>query len=605
MRWRWTILAIGAAAAGCEVTPTQLLVVIDSDLDPELGEIDGFAVTVRGPDGQEVHLDRSTWSLDDVSLPASFAVAPIDGDADRSVEVEAAARLGGQSLFTTRAKTRFLEHELVRLDLFLAKRCRTEGVACEALGLTCDDGGCREPEIDPTDQEGTGRRPDTSPPEWVVGFASPAPVDPDIPDELRVALDSRGNAVVAGTYEGSVTIGGADYGNGATAAFVTAVPPDGGAPVWTTPLNALPLPEGDSPTLHVDGVAVDRATDRTYVVGFFSDRIEIGDGGPTEDAVGASDGFLVVLDAEGRHVDHATYGVLNADMYFHDVAVGPTGQVAFTGSFGYELRLGESDDLYFNHDQLGDIQSLFVAGWDGQTRWACSTPDAIGTGVALAADGTTRVAGTIRVADVERRFLWTVGPDDVEDQECRPSSNHSLGGSAGSDPRVALDPAGGEVWMSGILGAELDQRGEEMPGDFGFGDGLVVAFDGDDLYRWHRYLGNDFANDDLHGIVVNRVGTALVAGSITGGDAQVTGWLDPLPFGGGTSDALAAAFRADGTPLWARSFGVESTEHLSGIAYDEVTGAVILVGVCSGSPGTRRFGTEDVENGFMVYRFIP
>lgn len=585
------LVACASALAGCEVTATQLLVFVDSDLDPG-PEIDGFEVGVRGPDGRAVAVPQDVFSLHDVRLPASFGVAPRDGDPERSVEVEVGARLSGDVLFRTRAHTSYLEDERARLDLFLARRCRTEAVACELVGLTCDGSGCRDPEVDLEDAGDDSPR-DPSPAEWAVVFGSDPGADPLLFDDwFRVALDSRSNAIVAGTYQGFVQIDDARFTADETGGFVVAVPPDGGAPVWQAAVGAT------NGWVRLRGVAVDPATDRTIVVGSFTGTLELGTDRVA--AIGDGDGFLVVFDAQGNPVDHETFGFQYADVQPEDVVVGPNGDAFIAGWFGYDVSFGDTLHLTYPDDHM----NLFLARWNGDFRWACGTKDRNVTGVALAADGTLRVTGVTDMLGPDPagvRYVETVVVGGG--LECEGTDFHSLGGAAGSGPRVEVGPDGRAIWAGGLLHGVLDE-GTELVGQFGEGDGLVVSFDPDADFQWRRYLGNADSPDDLHDLVVNRYGTSFVAGSVSGA-SQVEPMEAFLPWAG-DMDGVAAAFAADGTPLWARTFGGEGREHLSGIAYDEKTGAVIVVGFGIGLPETRVFGSQrQVPDGFVVYRFIP
>lgn len=138
--------------SACSVDPTQVVVLIDTDMR-EPRELDGFRVLVTNAEG-EPRLDR-TFELttpsaggEVVTLPATFGVRPRGGDADRPVTITVQA-LRGTPLaerFHTTARTTFVEHHRLRLDMFLARRCLTE--RCPA-GETCRAQGCEPEEIDP------------------------------------------------------------------------------------------------------------------------------------------------------------------------------------------------------------------------------------------------------------------------------------------------------------------------------------------------------------------------------------------------------------------------------------------------------------------------
>ncbi len=131
----------------CREAPlTELVVVVASDMDVP-AVLDEFHVRVDGGDG--LALDAG-FSLAEggALLPASFGIAPRAGDVGVRVTVEVDARSAGETLFTTRAVTGFVEGKVLRLDMFLAGRCVDE--TCEA-DETCRPEGCVDPDVDPRD----------------------------------------------------------------------------------------------------------------------------------------------------------------------------------------------------------------------------------------------------------------------------------------------------------------------------------------------------------------------------------------------------------------------------------------------------------------------
>ena len=133
--------------AACTEDATQLMVLVDSDFEVnnELAEV---RATIRAS------LDEpALWSLDfglrsdaDVSsalftLPLSFGVAPRSDDPDLPIVLEIAGRAPAteEPIVVRRARTRFVDSQILVLPIFLAQQCR--GVVCDA-GQTCIDGAC-------------------------------------------------------------------------------------------------------------------------------------------------------------------------------------------------------------------------------------------------------------------------------------------------------------------------------------------------------------------------------------------------------------------------------------------------------------------------------
>jgi hypothetical protein len=354
------------------------------------------------------------------------------------------------------------------------------------------------------------------------------------------------------------------------------LPPDGGEPAWHEHVHS-----DDTGFVEVSALAVDPVTGAVTLVGTFAGELVAG--GLRQSAAGDQDGFLLSFDAAGDAVDLATYGSAGSEVVVEDVTLGPAGVLAITGWFVGSVRFGE-----VALGNASDSPSLFVTVVGGPSPFTCSIPERTGYGVALGPDGRAHVA-VITPSSALRLLSFT--------EDCT-ADERSLGGSEVSPPRVDVDPEGRIVLSAGISDAAFPD-GDVVDLAHGGTDGLLVSFDAEGAYEWRRYLGGE-AGDDLHDLEVDRFGTAYAVGSLNG-PAWVDGWTGDLPYVN-DSDAMAAAFAADGTTLWARSFGGEARDHLSGITHDPATGAVIVVGV---NYGPAVFGSEVLPAGVVVYRFVP
>jgi hypothetical protein len=132
---------MGAFACG---SPAELVVVVDSDLTVPT-ELALVRAVVSDEEGQARSLnDFVLEGAGAPEVPFSFGVVPIDGDADRTVQIELSAFDDDRILlFSSRARTRFASGRLLRLPMFLAGSCRT--TSCSAQE-TCGEDGCVSPE---------------------------------------------------------------------------------------------------------------------------------------------------------------------------------------------------------------------------------------------------------------------------------------------------------------------------------------------------------------------------------------------------------------------------------------------------------------------------
>lgn len=142
-------LSLGLLAA-CSKDPTQIVVVVDSDLAVP-AELVAVRAVVRWT-GEEAVADERFGllggQLTDArhSLPLSFGIGPgaaLDGEV--SIEIHA-LRPGDGAHFVRRAVTRFRPNQTLLLPMFLARECRS--VSCGATE-TCTELGCRAEFVDP------------------------------------------------------------------------------------------------------------------------------------------------------------------------------------------------------------------------------------------------------------------------------------------------------------------------------------------------------------------------------------------------------------------------------------------------------------------------
>lgn len=132
---------LGLALACAPTDPTQLVVVVDSDLASDA--VDAVEVSVLGLEGGE-QIARA--NLADGALPR-FVVLERRGGALGPIDVEARAVRDGSPIgIARRARTSFVRERTMRLDLFLAAACASQ--TCDAT-QTCERGACVSPEVAP------------------------------------------------------------------------------------------------------------------------------------------------------------------------------------------------------------------------------------------------------------------------------------------------------------------------------------------------------------------------------------------------------------------------------------------------------------------------
>lgn len=139
-------VALGSAAlAACASPPTQLVVVVDTDL--ALGaEVDAIEVRVDGPSGITAGSEETELAPGDRErLPLTVGVSP-SGDSLGPIDVVATARLDGARVVERRHRVTLVRGETRVLILHLTAACAARDAPCRE-GETCGENGCVDVEI--------------------------------------------------------------------------------------------------------------------------------------------------------------------------------------------------------------------------------------------------------------------------------------------------------------------------------------------------------------------------------------------------------------------------------------------------------------------------
>jgi hypothetical protein len=145
-----------------------------------------------------------------------------------------------------------------------------------------------------------------------------------------VAASTDGKVVVTGGFEGTASFGGASIASaGLGDAFVVKLDPDGNH-VWTKRFGHGAEQRGHRVALDAKGHVV--------LAGLFAGTVDFG-GGPLESA-GATDAFVVKLDANGNHVWSRRFGAA-LDEHAFAVAIDAADGIAVLGGFVGTVDFGD------------------------------------------------------------------------------------------------------------------------------------------------------------------------------------------------------------------------------------------------------------------------
>lgn len=175
--------------------------------------------------------------------------------------------------------------------------------------------------------------------------------------EIRVAVDPAGDITLAGRFEGTINFGTGDLVNSSgigTDVFVAKLHGDGVA-LWSKRF-------GDSNTEYLNALAVD-PEGSVYIGGQLHGTVSFG-GPPLS---GSPAIYLAKLDAFGAHLWSKTFGVTGFMAAIWGLAVDPGGDVIASGTFNNSLDFGT-----FQISQPASFEDMFVfkLSSTGEYRWA-------------------------------------------------------------------------------------------------------------------------------------------------------------------------------------------------------------------------------------------
>ncbi len=388
--------------------------------------------------------------------------------------------------------------------------------------------------------------------QWSQGFG-------DVDDEggYDIAVDSAGNVLVTGFFEGPVDFGGGSITSAGSFDIFVAKFDSAGTHVWSQGFGGVGLDNGFA--IGTDGAG------NVLVTGDFSGTVDFG-GGPITSA-GAGDIFIAKFDAAGSHLWSQGFGGTSSLGDFGSgIAVDGAGNVVVTGSFRGTVDFGGGP---ITTAGSGDI---FVAKFDsaGTHIWSQGFGDVqydFGGGIAVDGAGNVLVTGTFRdTVDFGGGLITSAGLNDIFVAKFDAGGAHLWSqrfGESGGDSGLGIAADGtGNVLVTGAFRGTVDFGGGPLTST-GVSDIFVAKFDPGGAHLWSQGFGES-QNDWSRGIAADRTGNVLLTGSFQG----------TVDFGGGpitsepTSDIFVAKFDPAGGHLWSQGFGGNFVDRGSGIAVD-------------------------------------
>ena len=394
----------------------------------------------------------------------------------------------------------------------------------------------------------------------------------------RVAASATGDVYVAGTFEGSIDLGGGALSSqGATDVFVAKLDGSSGAHLWSFAFGNALAQETFGLTVRSDGNVV--------VSGSFEGVVDFGGGALT--SAGDSDGFVVALDpASGAHICSSRVGGPAYDVV-SEVAAEDDGDTDIIGMFGDTADLGSIElvgagqrDIFYA--RLTGCEPFIGAGFGG-------TGDDYGWSIAAVPGGVVMGMDSNGTIDFGGGPLTSAGMDDVFLARIGHDGGHVWSYSAGDAetqwaPHLAPPPMAASSAPDRSWGRWAPHRTCSPAPDRWTSTWRASTAMG---CRCGGCASATRAGRARSAIAVDGLGRVLLTGS-TSGVIDLGG--GPLPWGG-AEDLWMAVLDGDGDHVWSFATGDEAYQSGMGIAADP-TGGFFVTGLFE--------GTLDLGAGLLV-----
>jgi hypothetical protein len=371
-----------------------------------------------------------------------------------------------------------------------------------------------------------------------------------------VAGDAAGNALIAGSYQGSAELGGVTMASAGGTDFFVAKYSPAGAPQWVRRFGGA---GNDMAT----GIAVD-TNGNVYVAGASDGALDLGTGpiGPA-DAAGT---FFLRLDPFGNVVLAGAFGGQSYGTTV-GVAVGPGGTMGLCGAYQGTIDVGGNTLPAAQGTYDAFVAAFSPSGALTFARSLGGTGTDVAQGVAFGPSGQIAVIGSFTgTGDFGGGPVTSAGATDVFasafDATGAPVWSKHLGGTEGEDGRtIAMAPTG-EAFLGGAFGGTVDFAGAPVTSN-GSSDAFVMKLSASGSVAWVRTFGGP-GGDEAVSVAADSGGEPLV-----GGLFEASMMVGVTPFvSAGDRDVFALKLGADGSNLWSKHFGGVEADEGVGVAYD-------------------------------------
>jgi hypothetical protein len=406
--------------------------------------------------------------------------------------------------------------------------------------------------------------------------------DANVQTGSAIAFDKSGNILLAGSFGGSINLGGTTLNSaGSDDVFVAKFSPAGQL-MWAKSF-------GDGNVQTASGIGVD-ANGNVYVTGNFKGSINFGGGALAASGTLFIDVFLAKLSSDGSHVWSQKFGDANVQNV-RGLSVDTAGNLVIAGFFQNDINFGGG-----TLTSGGGLYDVFVAKFNtgGTHQWSRrfgdGTADQSARAVSLDAAGNVYLAGDVNGAidfgggamtATANPSAFVAKLDSLGNATwVKMSTGEAMNKAYGN--AIAVGP-NGEVAVGGYFRGTFDFGGMPVT-NAGPDDAYVTLFSAAGAHTYTKTFG-DSESQSATGVAIAPNGEVFVAGNFSGSFDLETGMPS---MSAGAFDGYLARLDSKGCPAWLRTYPGPNVQLTQAMALDPTTGGVALTGSFNGSAD---FGT--------------
>ena len=382
-----------------------------------------------------------------------------------------------------------------------------------------------------------------------------------------VVVDGSGNVYVAGVFQGTVSVGGANLVSAGLVDIFLAKYNSAGAHQWSIRLGGTGIDEPHAIDLD--------ASNNVYMTGNFSNTVNFGGGNLV--SAGNFDIFLAKYSTTGVHQWSQRFGSSDWD-HGMSLAVDNSG-VYLAGDFRGNVHFGGG---VFGSLGESDIILAKYALPNGEHMASESYGDVgidLPYSVALTASGNVVMTGAFddNITFYDEPTLYSLGSSDVFVAMFNPSNVNTMwsfrAGGPNADFGSAIATSGAEqnIVVAGGFSGIANFGGGDIGGYVGTYDVWVAKYDASGNHLWSR-AGGGPGNDAPQAITTDAYENVYVTGFFGGG---ATFGTDVLP-GSIAPDMFLSRYSATGVHHWSKGFAGTSSDIGRGVAIDNADNVVVV-----------------------------